>query len=67
MNDTEERRPSPDALLEQLAPGGRMVVPVGDVANQTLTVVEKVRGEMKTRLCGDCKFVKLVGKYAWEA
>ena len=43
-----------------------MVVPVGDVANQTLTMVEKVRGEMKTRLCGDCKFVKLVGKYAWE-
>jgi hypothetical protein len=43
-----------------------MVVPVGDVANQTLTVVEKIRGEMKTRSYGDCKFVKLVGKYAWE-
>ena len=50
-----------------LGEGGRMVVPVGDVANQTLTVVEKVRGEMKTRSCGDCKFVKLVGKYAWDA
>ena len=57
----------PPPLFQQLGEGGRMVVPVGDVANQTLTVVEKVSGEMKTRSCGDCKFVKLVGKYAWEA
>jgi len=56
----------PPPLFQQLAEGGRMVVPVGDVANQTLTVVEKIRGEMKTSPCGDCKFVKLVGKYAWE-
>jgi len=56
----------PPPLFQQLAEGGRMVVPVGDVANQTLTVVEKIRGEMKTRSYGDCKFVKLVGKYAWE-
>src|SRR5438552_7388534 len=57
----------PPPLFQPLGEGGRMVVPVGDVANHTLTVVEKVRGEMKTQLCGDCKFVKLVGKYAWEA
>jgi len=56
----------PPPLFQQLVEGGRMVVPVGDVANQTLTVVEKIRGEMKTRPYGDCKFVKLVGKYAWE-
>ena len=56
----------PPPLFQQLVEGGRMVVPVGDVANQTLTVVEKIRGEMKTRSYGDCKFVKLVGKYAWE-
>jgi protein-L-isoaspartate(D-aspartate) O-methyltransferase len=56
----------PPPLFQQLTEGGRMVVPIGDVANQTLTVVEKIRGEMKTRSCGDCKFVKLVGKYAWE-
>jgi len=30
-------------------------------------VVEKVRGAMKTREAGECKFVKLVGKYAWDA
>jgi protein-L-isoaspartate(D-aspartate) O-methyltransferase len=37
------------AALPAARRGGRMVVPVGDVANQMLTVVEKVRGEMKTR------------------
>src|SRR2546426_1769698 len=57
----------PPPLFQQLAEGGRMVVPVGDAQNQTLTVVEKIRGEMKTRPCGEGKFVKLVGKYAWEA
>jgi protein-L-isoaspartate(D-aspartate) O-methyltransferase len=57
----------PPPLFQQLGEGGRMVVPVGDAVNQVLTVVEKVHGEMKTRPCGECKFVKLVGKYAWEA
>jgi protein-L-isoaspartate(D-aspartate) O-methyltransferase len=57
----------PSPLFDQLVEGGRMVVPLGDEVNQTLTLVEKVRGEMVTSLHGDCKFVKLVGKYAWEA
>ena len=56
----------PPPLFQQLAEGGRMVVPIGDPANQVLTLVEKVGGEMRTRECGECKFVKLVGKYAWE-
>ena len=57
----------PPPLFQQLAEGGRMVVPLGDEANQTLTVVDKVGGEMRTRTHGECKFVKLVGKYAWDA
>ncbi|OGK97478.1 MAG: protein-L-isoaspartate O-methyltransferase [Candidatus Rokubacteria bacterium RIFCSPHIGHO2_12_FULL_73_22] len=57
----------PPPLFQQLAEGGRMVVPLGDEVNQRLTLVEKVRGEMRTRSHGECKFVKLVGKYAWEA
>ena len=56
----------PPPLFQQLAEGGRMVVPIGDPAKQVLTLVEKVGGEMRTRECGECKFVKLVGKYAWE-
>jgi protein-L-isoaspartate(D-aspartate) O-methyltransferase len=55
----------PPPLFEQLAPGGRMVVPLGDVEGQTLMVVENAGGTMKLTPHGDCKFVRLVGKYAW--
>ncbi|MBI1846865.1 MAG: protein-L-isoaspartate(D-aspartate) O-methyltransferase [Candidatus Rokubacteria bacterium] len=57
----------PPPLCEQLAPGGRMVLPIGDAGGQTLTLVENVGGIMRTTPQGECMFVKLVGKYAWEA
>jgi protein-L-isoaspartate(D-aspartate) O-methyltransferase len=57
----------PAPLFEQLAEGGRIVVPLGDEWNQTLTLVEKVGGRMVTSGHGECKFVKLVGKFAWDA
>ncbi len=56
----------PPPLFEQLAEGGRMVLPLGNAEGQILTLVERVSGEMRTRPCGDCTFVPLVGKYAWE-
>jgi len=57
----------PPPLVEQLAEGGRMVLPVGSPEDQVLTVVERVGGQTRTRQAGECKFVKLVGKYAWES
>ena len=56
----------PPPLVQQLAEGGRMVLPVGSPDNQVLTVVDNVGGEIRQRTHGECKFVKLVGKYAWE-
>jgi protein-L-isoaspartate(D-aspartate) O-methyltransferase len=56
----------PSPLVEQLAEGGRMVVPVGDTTNQTLTLVEKIAGATRTSRHGECMFVKFVGRYAWE-
>ena len=56
----------PQPLFEQLAEGGRMVVPIGDPASQTLTVVDKANGVMRTRQEAGCVFVKLIGKYGWE-
>ena len=47
--------------------GITMVLPIGDATSQTLTLVENVDGQMKTTSYGDCSFVKLVGKYAWDA
>ena len=57
----------PPPLVQQLAEGGRMVLPVGSPENQTLTVVDNTGGEIRKVEHGECKFVKLVGKYAWEA
>jgi protein-L-isoaspartate(D-aspartate) O-methyltransferase len=57
----------PPPLIHQLAEGGRIVAPVGDAVNQILTVVDNVKGELRRSQHGDCKFVKLVGKYAWDA
>jgi protein-L-isoaspartate(D-aspartate) O-methyltransferase len=56
----------PPPLVQQLAEGGRMVLPVGSAENQILTVVDNAAGEIRQRTHGECKFVKLVGKYAWE-
>lgn len=59
-----ESPPSP--LLDQLASGGRMVIPLGDRFSQTLTLVEK-RGRDVTmkEICG-CIFVPLIGLYGWD-
>jgi protein-L-isoaspartate(D-aspartate) O-methyltransferase len=56
----------PPPLFEQLAEGGRMVMPVGEVDSQKLSTIEKVRGEMRITEDSGCVFVKLIGKYAWQ-
>jgi protein-L-isoaspartate(D-aspartate) O-methyltransferase len=56
----------PPPLIQQLAEGGRIVLPVGTPDNQVLTVVDNIGGEIRQRTHGECKFVPLVGKYAWE-
>jgi protein-L-isoaspartate(D-aspartate) O-methyltransferase len=57
----------PEPLFEQLVEGGRMVLPVGDAFSQTLTMVDRVGGEKKISVDSGCVFVKLIGKYGWEA
>jgi protein-L-isoaspartate(D-aspartate) O-methyltransferase len=56
----------PPLLVEQLADGGRLVIPVGTSGIQMLTVVEKRGGKTITLEEGSCVFVPLVGKYGWE-
>lgn len=56
----------PDALITQLAPGGRMIVPVGDQHSQELVKVFKdEKGIHRTNL-GGCRFVKLIGEHGWQ-
>jgi protein-L-isoaspartate(D-aspartate) O-methyltransferase len=56
---------APKPLLEQLASGGRLVIPVGDEQGQTLLRVTRGRSGFKEESLGECKFVKLLGKYGW--
>lgn len=56
----------PEVLLEQLADGGRMVVPVGSRFEQDLLKVVKKGDRVITHNLGGCRFVPLVGEGAWD-
>ena len=55
----------PEALIEQLAIGGRMIIPVGDEDSQDLILICKTRYGIREENLGRCRYVKLVGKYGW--
>lgn len=58
----------PGPLVEQLALGGRLVIPVGDQYSQSLTRIRRtMKGDLKTEYLGGCRFVKLIGEYGWKA
>lgn len=57
----------PEVLINQLAVGGRMVIPVGDQYTQDLIkLVRDKQGIHKTNL-GGCRFVKLIGEHGWRS
>lgn len=57
----------PAPLLDQLKPGGILVIPVGGRFFQRLLIVQKSRdGSIHTREGTPCVFVPLVGKYGWR-
>jgi len=56
----------PQPLIDQLAIGGRLVIPVGDAFVQDLFRVTKIEEGIKKEDLGGCRFVKLIGKYGWE-
>jgi protein-L-isoaspartate(D-aspartate) O-methyltransferase len=57
---------TPKPLLDQLSSCGRLVIPVGDEQNQTLLRVTRTRSGLEQEQLGECKFVKLFGKYGWR-
>ena len=57
---------TPKPLLDQLADGGRLVVPVGDVENQELRLIERAHDTFRKTTLDTCRFVPLVGAYGWK-
>jgi protein-L-isoaspartate(D-aspartate) O-methyltransferase len=55
----------PTSLYEQLAPGGRLVIPVGDRRGQRLEVVVKSPEGPAVAHSVECRFVPLVGEEAY--
>ena len=56
----------PAPLVEQLGPGGRMVIPLGDRANQALTLVEREGDRIRTSTVADVRFVPLLGEFGFR-
>jgi protein-L-isoaspartate(D-aspartate) O-methyltransferase len=68
INDTEG---SPIGWEEEapfeLAPGGRLVIPVGsDSVQQLLRITKNDQGELESSASVDCRFVPLIGKQGWQ-
>ena len=55
----------PGELVDQLAIGGRLVIPVGSRRLQELYRVTRRRDGNKTEKLGACRFVSLIGNGAW--
>lgn len=55
----------PGPLLEQLAPLGRLVIPVGKRQMQELWVVTQEHGKPQVVRDTLCRFVDLVGEHGW--
>jgi len=58
----------PKRLLQQLAVGGKMVIPVGDRKTQTMQIISKISDdEYKIIEIPNFKFVPLIGKEGWKS
>ena len=56
----------PKPLIDQLVLGGKLVIPVGDAAQQTLLQVTKRLGRTVEIPLIACRFVKLIGQAGWD-
>lgn len=56
----------PQALIDQLSMGGRMLIPIGTLDEQQLTMVRKTEEGITTEEVARCIFVPLLGKYGWQ-
>ncbi len=55
----------PEPLAQQLAPGGKLIIPIGDHQSQTLKLTARTPSGLEETNLGGCRFVKLLGRYGW--
>lgn len=55
----------PQPLLDQLAEGGRLIVPVGDRDEQKLIIARRRNGKIETQEGAPMRFVPLIGSHGW--
>ena len=57
----------PEPLTSQLAPGGRLVIPVGDLSSQELVILERPTGgaRLVQHQAGGVRFVPLISRFAF--
>jgi protein-L-isoaspartate(D-aspartate) O-methyltransferase len=56
----------PDALVDQLAEGGRLLIPIGGKDVQRLMLIRKTTAGIEEHEITTCVFVPLVGRYGWD-
>jgi protein-L-isoaspartate(D-aspartate) O-methyltransferase len=52
-------------LLDQLAPRGRLIAPIGEDELQTLVRISRQDGSWREEYFGECRFVRMTGKYGF--
>jgi protein-L-isoaspartate(D-aspartate) O-methyltransferase len=57
----------PQVLLDQLAPKGRLLIPIGSRSEQTLTLFEKTDEGFRREDITACTFVPLLGRFGWDS
>jgi protein-L-isoaspartate(D-aspartate) O-methyltransferase len=56
----------PAPLRDQLAEGGRIVIPIGNRYSQELVKITKTDQGFEEKYLGGCRFVNLIGVHGWK-